>query len=228
MINSQLAQSFEGMQTVTRSLISVQVECVPSGVMEALASSLLSEMERLAPSRGLKELDDLTSEDILNYLKTLVWMRVNYVNRVRLKNGENWDVLYHQLAVPSLMYQILICLGKVRDNEFNIEFIPTTTLSESEILSAAEMSVISDLMVRLHQNGLNCVFGMPKEREGELGFMALQHVSNTVVGYRKDHPVYGFLASFFCQESLNEITGQMMRIVYGYEADYKFRVAALV
>lgn len=228
MINADYVQAFESDKQVTLSLVTVKVDLYPSRVMDALADALLAEVQRLAPSRGMKEIDELEADDILKYLKTLLYIRVNYVNNVKFKGYEDYANLSYELAVPALMSQILTSIGKVRDEEYNLEFIPTTTLSASDILAASEMRAISDILTRLHRNGLKVVFGIPRDRQGELGFMAMQHVEGQVLSYRKDHPVYGFLASFFAQQQLNEVTGTMARVVYGYENDYKYRVSALV
>jgi len=49
------------------------------------------------------------------------------------------------------------------------------------------------------------VTGLPQESEGELESMMLCHVIGMVTSHKRSHPVYGFLASSFAQQKLNEV-----------------------
>jgi acyl-CoA synthetase (AMP-forming)/AMP-acid ligase II len=102
------------------------------------------------------------------------------------------------------------------------------SIDSKEILSVDQMKEISDAFLTLRAIGFASVVGMPNERSGELGFMACCHVEEVVTSYKDSHPIYGFLASFFQQAQLNEITGLMCRIVYGYDSDYKLAVRRII
>jgi hypothetical protein len=125
------------------------------------------------------------------------------------------------------MYQLLISVGKAYDKDFNLEFIPAYKVTGDNILSPEEMEALSSLFRQFNGVGLKCVVGMPNDTTGELDFMAMCHVQDEVVSYRKAHPVYGFLAAFFKQQELNKVTGTMCRVIYGYESDYKYQLDAL-
>lgn len=226
MITEELRKSFEEDKQVTRSLLRISVKLNVSQVLEEYSKCLLSEIQRLSPVRGLQEIEDLEFEDILKYLTTLVYYRVLKVNNERL--DPEVKSIYRLVAVPVLMSQITASIGKARDEQYNLEFVPTANFEASDILAAADMLAISDIMTRLEANGLKIVYGLTNDPTGDLGFMAMQHVENQVISYRRDHPVYAFLASFFVQEKLNEVTGAMARIVYGDSRDYSYRVRALV
>jgi len=90
------------------------------------------------------------------------------------------------------------------------------------------MREISDVMTTLVTSGFKVVFGLPLTYEGELEFMAMLHIENVVKSYRESHPVYGFLASFFKHLELNEITGRLSRIVYGYDEDYSVNIQRII
>jgi hypothetical protein len=228
MIDQKLINVFEEDKQVTEPTVKVTVELSLSDVMTEMASALLDEVIRLTPPR-MKDVENLEVGDILHYLNTLVWMRTIHVTHNRFPTGkEDYFSLYREVTVPTLLYQVLICIGKAHDDDYGIEFVPSVSFEADMLLAPSEMKVVSDLLYRIEANGLMAVNGLPKDKEGELGFMAMQHVSGQVTSYRKDHPVYGFLASFFTQETLNEVTGSMSRVIYGYEQDYKYRVRRLI
>lgn len=227
MLNKELMAHFESEKTMTDATLTVEVTLNPSEVMEELALQLAEEMKRLAPS-GMKQVFDLEKEDIHKYLTTLSFMRVSHVRHSSDKTWGTYRELYSKIAVPCLAYQVLTAVGEVEDKDFSLRFIPAIALKADDLLAPDEMKAISDIMTRLERNGLKIVFGLPREDVGELGFMAMSCVQEEVRSYRKDHPVYGFLASFFKQAKLNEITGTMTRVFYGYTQDYKLRIARLI
>jgi hypothetical protein len=118
-------------------------------------------------------------------------------------------------------------MGVAYDRDFSIEFKPEYSIEEAELLSPDEVLAVSNLFRGFEQSGLKLVQGLPSDPNGDLDFMALCHVEDFVVGYRKAHPVYGFLASFFNQQKLNDVTGMMCRVIYGYDTDYKVQISSL-
>lgn len=221
MINTALQSSFTDSKTVNKATITVRVEMKPSKLVETLSVEVLKEMQRLVPSTQFKDVDDLCSEDISRYLKTLIWMRVQQCADDFTPAYKAYFRIRKLVSVPVMAYQLLIPIGVATDRDFSIRFEPEYSITESELLSPDEMRAISDVMSRLESNGFKMEIGIPQSPEGELDFMALCHVEDVVLGYRKSHPVYGFLASFFVQKKLNEITGSMCRVIYGYDSDYE-------
>jgi hypothetical protein len=221
MINENLQSLFSDFKNVNKATITVEVEMKPSKMVDSLATEVLNEMQRLVPYVGAHDVSDLEPEDISKYLKTLVWMRVKRVNGGFEDKFKAYRPLERVLAVPVLAYQALIAIGEAWDRDFSIKFIPTYSISETDLLAPDDMAAISDVLSRMERSGVKVVYGTPREEKGELDFMALCHVEGEVLGYRTSHPVYGFLASFFEQKKLNEITGTMCRIIYGYDSDYK-------
>jgi hypothetical protein len=118
-------------------------------------------------------------------------------------------------------------MGVAFDRDYSIEFKPEYSIGEEELLSPDEVLAVSNLLRSFETSGMKLVQGLPSDPYGDLDFMALCHVEDFVVGYRKAHPVYGFLASFFKQKSLNEVTGMMCRVIYGYDTDYKVQISSL-
>jgi hypothetical protein len=206
--------------------VNVSVEMAPSKLLERLASELDSDMRRIANLTGMSDAG-VGPEEILNYLKTLIFIRVSLVNGDYGKALQGYTNLAKHLSVPVMLYQCLIAMGIAIDRDFGIRFNPVYSIDSKELLSPEQMAEISDIMVRLEPNGLKIVEGVPRDPEGEIDFMALSHVEDVVRSYRRSHPVYGFLAAFFAQKSLNEITGTMCRVVYGYISDYELYVTKL-
>jgi hypothetical protein len=192
-----------------------------------MASKLLSEVNRMAPYAGYSDVADLTTEDIEKYLKTLVYLRVCKVNETFNETTKLYKSLAKYVEIPVLAYQLLISIGKAYDADYNLEFYPAYNITQDEVLGVAEMEALSSLFRQFTSSGLKTVKGMPNAIDGELDFMAMCHVEDEVVSYRKGHPVFGFLAAFFRQSKLNSVTGLLCRVLYGYETDYKYQIDAL-
>lgn len=228
MINAALQSKLQDSKIVTMASLTVEVEMKPSSLVSTLAEKLLSELNRVSPYTGYAPVADLEVEDIRKYLNTLVWLRVNHVRGCSDKLVASYRAVSRHLAIPVLMYQLLICIGHAYDKDYNLAFEPVCNFTKDEVLSPDEMEAVSSLLRQFSDSGIKVVFGMPRSEEGELDFMAMCHVEDEVVSYRRSHPVFGFIASFFSQKELNAITGTMCRVVYGYETDFKYQVDALM
>lgn len=226
MINASLQSMFSDKKNLNKATVTVEVQLNPSKLMEKMASEVLKELERLAPYAGYSDVADLEVVDICKYLNTLVWMRCERVNQPSPAFKE-YKALEKVVAVPVLAYQLLVSIGVAIDRDYSIKFTPAYSISEKDLLAPAEVAAISDVLVRLESNGMKVVYGIPKDQTGELDFMALCHVEGQVVGYRQSHPVYGFLAAFFEQKKLNEVTGLMCRVIYGYDTDYELQITQI-
>lgn len=226
MIDKTVTSMFNDDKLMNDATIKVKVEMNPSKLIDKLAEEINKDIERLTNFVGPSSYS-VESEDILKYLKTLTFLRVSIVNDELYANFKNYRSLAKHLAIPVLMEQCLIAIGVAYDRDFAIQFIPTYSIDSSDLLSPEEMESLSDVLRRLEPNGMKVVYGVPRAKEGELDFMALSHVEGEVRGYRRSHPVYGFLASFFAQKQLSETTGMMCRVLYGYETDYSLYVSRL-
>ena len=228
MISASLKSKFDDYKTMNSSLVSVVVELENSSLITVLAEKLLAELQRVAPYASFAPVAELESRDIERYLNTLTWMRVCAVNRSADKSWLAYKPLERSVTIPVLMYQLLICIGTAYDADYNIEFTPAYRVKQDDILSPAEMDKVSSLFRQFEQSGIKVVYGMPRDLSGELEFMAMAHVSEEIMSYKRSHPVYGFLAAFFRQQTFNEIVGSMNRILYGYESDFRLQVDALM
>lgn len=226
MVNGTVQSVFNDSKLMNEATIDIAVEMNPSALTVKLAEEIYSDMSRIASLTGIHDLD-VTSEDILKYLKTLTFIRVGLINKDQNKALSSYTRLARHLSVPVMFYQCLVSMGVAIDRDFSIKFHPVYSIDSKDLLSPETMESISDLMLRMETNGLKITEGLPLDTEGDLDFMALSHVEETVKGYRRSHPVYGFLAAFFAQHTLNEITGMMCRVVYGFESDYNLYVTSV-
>lgn len=228
MINEKMQSMFQDFKPVNEPTIDVTVEFKPSKMVEDLANALMYELVRVAGPTGEFMLRDVEAEGIRKYLCTLSWMRRIRSAGFSNKSTQAYRGLYRSAACPVLWYQVLLGIGVATDRDYSIRFIPGISISESDLLAPEEMQAISDVMFRLQNNGFKVVAGVPQTEEGELDFMAMSHVEELVLGYRKSHPVYGFMASFFATKEVSNALGTLVRIRYGYDSDYKVLLTKVV
>jgi len=229
-INSSLRSRFDDFKLSNSPTLEVKVSFPPSRLLSDLAKAYLAELTRVADFAGSRLLDDVAGEDIRRYLSTLCWIR-----RCHSVGVASDDKLYRGYrrfrkfaAVPVLYYQVLIGIGYAYDADYAIRFVPDTTVSKDDLLSPEEMQRFSDLFFNLQNSGFQVVAGVPNDPEGELGFMAMAHVEDELLSYRRSHPVYGFLASFFSSQEVSVALGALVRVEYGYESDYAVLISQLI
>lgn len=227
MLNDSLKSMFNDYKPMNKPTITVAVDFTETELVPVLAKKLKSEFERMAPYASHSVVSELTCTDIEKYLKTLTWLRVCKVLS-STSQSHAYKALERRLAIPVLYAELLLCIGRAYDSQFNLEFVPAYSISEDDLLSADEMEVISSLFRQFESAGMKVVYGLPRKEEGDLDFMAMSHVSDEVISYRSNsHPVAAFFAAFFRQKQLNEVTGMMSRVVYGYESDFRYQIDAL-
>jgi len=227
-MSKSMQSMFQDFKTVNEPTLIVKVDFEPDKLVGSLAETLYRELRRVAGYTGEHLLTDLDVESIRKYLCTLSFMR-----RARVAGlNDKITIPYHRFmrsaACPVLWYQVLIGIGVAIDRDYSIKFVPGTSVSESDLLTPAEMLRISDLMFTFQNHGFKVCAGIPLSEEGELDFMAMAHVGEMVLSYRKSHPVYGFLASFFASQEVSKALGALVRIKYGYDSDYETMLSRVV
>lgn len=187
---------------------------------DKLAKATYDELVRVANFQVVA-LGDVDQEMIRKYLCTTAWMRRCKAAQVYSKAVNPYRAYEKTVAIPTQWYQVLISIGQAYDSDYAIRFVPGTQMDENDLVSPSELVLVSDLMFRLQRSGFEVVAGIPKDVEGELGFMAMQHFDGECLSYRRDHPVYGFLASYFAGKEISEALGALVRVTYGYDTDYE-------
>lgn len=163
----------------------------------------------------------LSVEDIGKYFHTILWLRVLQVNHD--KKIAQYAFANHSLNVPVRLVQILLSMGEAVDRDYGIRFMPSMDIDASKQLSPDELRELSDkISVLIPEGYLVVETGLPTSTLGELGFMACLLVQDEkIYSYRKDHPVYGFVASFFRSELVSKAFEIDYRMYYGSVQDYR-------
>lgn len=227
-VKAALESELQDFKPSSAACVKVTVHFEKGKLIASLGSILYREFERMVNYANHPVLARLSEKDIQSYLCTLMYLRIAKASSTEDKTTIGYRPYYRTYAVPVLFYQLLVSIGVCYDRDYNLEFVPAYTIEQEDLLSPQRMKEISDEFRAFEDRGMKIVGGLPKDPSGELDLMAMCHVTDEVVSYRKSHPVYGFLAAFLAEKELNQITGTMCRIVYGYETDYEARLRILM
>lgn len=203
----------------TESMTVQAVKLQPSVLFADMAVLENLEMQRVM--RFTKSDVIIDTEDIERYFNTILWLRVLQVNGS--SKIAPYKFAYHSLNIPVRLAQILLSMGEAVDRDYGIRFMPSMDIDAEKLLSPDELREISDRIAMMIPEGYLVVeTGLPTSTLGELGFMACLLVQDEkVYSYRKDHPVYGFIASFFKSELISKAFEIDYRMYYGSIEDYR-------
>lgn len=193
------------------------VSITPGELFNDLVQLYSAEQDRVLRFKSTPNL--MSGGEMMKYFHTLLWIRVQHV-RGTLKR--DYKKFIHKGTIPALVYQILLGIGDAKDADYGIRFTPQFEIETEMLLAPEQVLEISDKFDTLNLEGLVCIeTGVPKDPEGELGFMATYNMEGKVLSYRKDHPVYGFYSAFFEHQLTQELLKQFLRVSYGYADDYQ-------
>lgn len=195
------------------------VKMEPSVLLKDMAKLECNEMNRVMRFTNTSVIP--TVDDTEKYLYTLVYLRVLQVNND--KKIKEYAFALKELNIPARIYQIILSLGECTDRDFGIRFVPIMEVDASLLMSPSELREMSDKLITISNEGYITVeTGLPTAIQGELGFMACLMVNDEkIMSYRKDHPVYGFIAAFFKTELLSKSFDIDYRVYYGSIEDYR-------
>jgi len=225
MLNADIQRFFEDKNPTLEGGLEIQAQFTSSDLLKQLGSDYASEVSRLNSS-GSHIYQVLDDELMYKYFNTLLWMRVAYIknDKTFLPYQESSQLV----AVPVLVYQLIISIGRVHDSEWNIHIKPSYTTDGDDLLSVDELNRVSSLLRGLENNGLKQVIGMPLDKQGDFEFMVMNHINNRITSHRVSHPVYGFLAAFLKSTGSRAVYDQVQRIHYGTLIDYQARLSHLL
>lgn len=212
----------EGMpEPHAESIIKHVVKLEAGELFESMAKFEHNEMNRVMRFTDNKIV--LESEEIVKYIHTVLWLRTLQVTNQLTGKYRDYRFASKVLNIPVRLYQIVLSLGEAVDRDYGLRFVPEMEIASDKLLTATELREISDrISVLIPEGYLVVETGLPNEITGELGFMAcLVTADEKVYSYRKDHPVYGFIASFFNSELLNKAFVTDYKILYGTRSDYE-------
>lgn len=209
----------------SETMIKQVIKLEPSELIHEMAILENREMQRVMRFTTSDVVLDV--EEIEKYLKTILYLRVLQVNDS--KSLGNYRFTLKDLNIPVRLYQIILSLGEAVDRDYGIRFLPVIEVDSEDLLGPEELRQYSDrLSILIPEGYLVVETGLPTSTYGELGFMACLLVSQEkIYSYRKDHPVYGFIASFFKSELINKAFDMDYRIYYGSVEDYKVMLSRI-
>lgn len=157
--------------------------------LDTYSRALFSELEMASSLRG--GVFPVELEELQAYIRTLVKVRVDYVNRERPLFGPR-----ERIAVPSYLHCLLSNVGLAVDVDKGVELHPMIGESEGAFLGMEDVLRISRILRTLGAIGFEYAEGYSRDRTGSWEFMAMCIVDDVVLRHDKEaHPVYALLAS---------------------------------
>lgn len=172
----------------------------------------------------------VTEEEFLKYFKTLLYLRVARVNNVQNETLKAYRSDMRNYLIPAFVSTLINSIGLASDNNYGFSFRPLYSIEGTDVMTPTEMWDVTRRLKTLNVEGLVCIeTGIAMSPLGELAMMATLNVQGEVLGYKKDHPIYGFYASFFKHQLVDStINASAFRIRYGSESDYRMYLTQIV
>lgn len=176
--------------------------------------------DRLLSARG--ELLNVSREEMLEYILTLVWIRIKHVRDER-RDLNDYDRF---LTIPAFVSTYLRLIGRATSDELGVEVLPKMD-SEFVPLSPEKMKEISSRLRFMRQIGLEFTDVLPQDRRGDWSFMTLQYVGSEVASHSADvHPGVGLAGSFVQMQQVAQVFNPL--VTYGAASAYRRVVSRLV
>lgn len=212
-----------------KNLLTVEVSMKPSTLLEDAAAVYAQESERVTRFVSNDKFI-ITSDEFYKYFTTLLYLRVARVNGTENSTTKLYKYDIRGYNVPAFIHTLLTSVGIAVDRDYGFKFIPSFEPDVSKLFGPEEMREISLKLSFLNIEGLTCVeTGISMRPEGELSLMAVLNIEEEILSYKKDHPVYGFYASFFKHKVIDDVLNpSVLRIRYGVEQEYATYVRYIV
>jgi len=218
---NKASELFGAPYTMPTIIVDVDLS-VTTKMLDEYVRILLTEANRIA---GVHHQDFFELSEMLRYLHTILWVRVNNVSNSLPREYLPVSKMAH---IPILWAAVIELVGVANDEDFGISFRPKFDIKSDKLMSPSEAMEFSRLLGSIERNGFKqTTTGVGRQAEGDLGFMAMSHLESVVVSYRRDHPMYGFFSSFFQLQTLELLTGLRPRIVYGSKDQFQLYLSAL-
>lgn len=193
---------------------------VTEGALKDYAEALVDNLNATTLVRG----DGFTTDQMVKYLNTLLYLRILTVNHDHLRHSWLDQVPYP--TVPAFFAVFLENVGVVRDQTLGIEIVPEFGGSAEDVLEPQEFKHFSYELARFGKAGLEYATALPRSVEGSWDLMTMQLIQGEIRNQDgKAHVVYALLASLYTQTITEGVL--LPRVTYGRVDRFRGLVAEL-
>lgn len=220
-------KDFQPALPVNTVLVEVQIEM--GELFRDMARMYSMEAERVMRFTSNNHFQ-ISEDEFLQYFTTLLYCRVMRVNGIQNEITKKYRNDMRSYLIPAFASTLINSIGRATDSDYGFTFIPKMNVSVEELLTAEEMRVITEKLRTLNIEGLTCIeTGIAMQPEGDLECMATLNLESDIRSYKKNHPIFGFYASFFKHTILTDVLDpKSLRIKYGAESDYRMYINYIV
>lgn len=210
-----------GQPVILKNLVNVEVKIEFGDLMRDAAKTYSMEVDRIM--RGSSTRYQITDEEFEKYFHTLLFLRVSQVDNSKHQNFTPYRNAMRNYRIPVFMDTLINSIGEATDLGFGYRFRPSVQIDSKNMLAPSEMQDISDKLDVLNIEGLMCtITGIKMSPDGDLQTMAVFSIHGEILGYKKDHPLFGFYAAFFKHEIISDVLNDsFLRIRYGADIEFK-------
>lgn len=185
-------------------------------------SLLLSDYADMLHEQAEVQLGDfsVTRDDLENYLKTLLWLRIMTVRGARNTTSDyNGSVV-----VPAFWSVYLSQVGEVVDDGLGLRLLPDTDIQPLDPDTFHKLGI---RLRKLERTSLQYATELSRDKRGDFRFMTIQLLDEKVTSHVGDlDPWVAFLGTFVTMEQVQQVFNPL--VSYGGWRSYRMGVHDLV
>lgn len=193
---------------------------IAEGALRDYAEALVDNLNATTLVRG----EGLTTDQMVKYLNTLLYLRILTVKRDHSRNRWLDQVPYP--TVPAFFAVFLENVGVARDQTLGIEIVPEFGGSAEDVLEPQEFRRLSYELARFGKAGFEYATALPRGVEGSWDLMTMQLIQGEIRNQDgKAHVIYALLGSLYTQTITEGVL--LPRVTYGRVDRFRGLVAEL-
>lgn len=193
---------------------------ITEGALRDYAEALVDNLNATTLVRG----EGFTTDQMVKYLNTLLYLRILQVNRDSSRN--RWLDRVPHPTVPAFFSIFLENVGIARDQMLGIELIPEFGGSTEDVLEPQEFQRFSYELARFDRAGFEYATTLPRGVDGSWDLMSMQLIEGEIRNHDgKAHVAYALLGSLYTQTITEGVL--LPRVTYGRVDRFRGLVAQL-
>lgn len=193
---------------------------VTEGALKDYAEALVDNLNATTLVKG----DGFTTDQMVKYLNTLLYLRILIVNRD--PSRKRWLDRVPYPTIPAFFAVFLANVGIARDQTLGIEIIPEFGGSAEDVLEPQEFQDFSYELARFDKAGLEYAKVFPRGIDGSWDLMTMQLIQGEIRNQDgKAHVIYALLGSLYTQSITEGVL--LPRVTYGRVDRFRSLVAEL-